>query len=77
MELFTIARKVDKEGNREYQIGGNASPALALQMILEASMAIAKSEGERQAVEAQIAAATKKKEEGAKKAAEVTKKKKG
>lgn len=51
MELFTIARKTDEKGNKEYQIGGNTTPILAIQMIFEASMAIAIEKGRRQAQE--------------------------
>lgn len=77
MDVFTIARTIDEKGNTEYQIGGNTPPALALQMIFEAGMTIAKSEGERQALAATQTTAAKKKEEGAKKAAEAAKRKRG
>lgn len=61
MDLFTIARIIDEKGNVEYQIGGNASPALALQMIFEAGMAIAKDEGKKQAAEEEAKAPKKRK----------------
>lgn len=76
MDLFTIARKIDEKGNVEYQIGGNTPPDLAIQMIFEAGMTIARSEGERQAVDAAEARKNAKKEEGARKAAEAAKRKK-
>lgn len=69
MDLYTIARKTDERGNKEYQIGGNTPPLLAIQMIFEASVSIAKAKGMK---EASALAALAKKEE-AKKATEVAK----
>jgi len=52
MQVFTIVRNVIGEGKTaktEYQIAGNVSLAEAMQMVTEALVAAAKSEGKAEA----------------------------